>query len=235
MEQAGFKRFLGRSGRSQQAADRCIALVEDFRVFLREQRALPDLDRADLSDLDAFVAWLEQRSRRSAKAHLWAIRYYYQYAGLEPIEHHAGQLRELRIRRRPFALRGFLGVNAAHLKSLADLQVVNVEQILTAGATYAGREKLARASGIPISAIEELVKLADLARIPGIKGVRARLYYDAGVDTLDKLASMDPDGLCQLIANQIKSSGSEYAPVLPAEARYSIVKASELPRVVTFE
>jgi predicted RecB family nuclease len=50
---------------------------------------------------------------------------------------------------------------------------------------------LATQTGIPVEVVLELVKLSDLARLPGVKGIRARLYYDAGVDTVENLASFE--------------------------------------------
>lgn len=57
--------------------------------------------------------------------------------------------------------------------------------MLQAGSSPDHRKKLSSGSGLEEGVILELVKLSDLARIPGVKGIRARMYYDAGVDTLD--------------------------------------------------
>ena len=63
--------------------------------------------------------------------------------------------------------------------------------MLEAGATLNDRKSISKSTNIPQSAILEFVKLADLARIPGIKSVLVRLYYDVGIDTVEKLAALD--------------------------------------------
>ena len=87
---------------------------------------------------------------------------------------------------------------------------------------------------MPLEAIEELVKLSDLARIPGIKGVRARLYHDAGVDTMEKLAEWEPEALRAMLAEFVERTGFEGIAVLPAEARSAVRQARRLPRVVVY-
>ncbi len=61
--------------------------------------------------------------------------------------------------------------------------------MLLAGQTEEKRVALAKQLGIPAQDILELVKLSDLARLPRVKGIRARLYYDAGVDNVEKMAA----------------------------------------------
>jgi hypothetical protein len=44
-----------------------------------------------------------------------------------------------------------------------------------------------------ILTIVELIKLSDLCRISDIKGVRTRLLFDTGFDTIEKIAVQDPE------------------------------------------
>ncbi|MFX1474618.1 MAG: DUF4332 domain-containing protein, partial [Promethearchaeota archaeon] len=96
------------------------------------------------------------------------------------------------------------------------------------------RKALAERTSIPLEAILELVKLSDLARIEGLKGIRARLYYDAGVDTLDKLAQWDPEELRAMLQAFVERTGFDGIAPLPKEARNAVAKAKELPRIVEF-
>lgn len=111
----------------------------------------------------------------------------------------AGTLREERIKRVPFAVGKFRGVNPEHVGKLATVGIKNVKQMLEVGRTPSGRQELSEKTGVPQDAILELVKLSDLARIPGVKGIRARLYYDAGVDTVEKMAKWDPAELRTMV------------------------------------
>ena len=104
----------------------------------------------------------------------------------------AGAMRAQRIKRTPFPLSKFRGVHPEYVDKLASEGIRNVAQMLEAGRTPEDRQTLAEKTGVPLEAILEYVKLSDLARISGTKGIRARLYYDAGVDTLEVLARWDP-------------------------------------------
>jgi hypothetical protein len=81
----------------------------------------------------------------------------------------------------------------------------------------------------------EFVKLSDLARIPGVKGIRARLYVDAGIDTFEKTAGWDPAELTEMIREFAERTGFEGVPTLPAEARFTDKKAKDLPKIVAHE
>jgi hypothetical protein len=89
---------------------------------------------------------------------------------------------------------------------------------------------LAQKTGVSLGSIEELVKLSDLARIPRVKGIRARLYLDAGVDTLDKLAACEPGALRAMLVEFVARSGSEGIAPLPKEAAFTAAQARKLPR-----
>lgn len=103
-----FRRFLRSGGRSEKAARRIMAYVAEYENFLREQRSVA-LCEAGGEDLEAFVAWVEQRPKASAKGYLWGIVYYYQYSSNEEMGRLAGILREQRIERKPFPLKEFRG------------------------------------------------------------------------------------------------------------------------------
>lgn len=231
MDEQGFRKFLKRGGRSQSALDRCVACVKEFQQYLQAYRGGKGLDEAGLDELEDFVAWIEQKPKTSAKTHLWAIRYYYDYTSNEDMRNLAGVLREERITRTPFALKEFRGVNPEYVEKLAAVGIRNVRQMLEAGRTQRGRQELSARSGIPLDAVLEFVKLSDLARIPGVKGIRARLYYDAGVDTIEKMAEWDPQELRTMIVQFVEQTGFDGIATLPAEARSSVRQAKKLPEL----
>jgi hypothetical protein len=106
--------------------------------------------------------------------------------------------------------------------------------MLRAGRTPSARQELAEATGVPLEAVVELVKLSDLSRIPGIKGIRAQLYHDAGMDTVQKLAGWDPEALRVALVDFVERTGFEGIAPLPAEVRYSVRQAQALERVVEY-
>jgi len=104
--------------------------------------------------------------------------------------------------------------------------------MLSEGQTAAGRSSIAKQTGIPYEVVFELVKLSDLARLPGAKGIRARLYYDAGVDCVEKLAVYEPEALLEETAAYVKRTGFEGIAPLPKEVSSTITNARALPNVV---
>jgi predicted RecB family nuclease len=131
-----------------------------------------------------------------------------------------------------FKLRDFIGVNPDQIAKLAAAGVKTTGQILSAGQTVESRANIARQAGIPEEVVLELVKLSDLARLPGVKGIRARLYYAAGVDTVEKLAAYEPEVLLKLTAEFVKDAGFPGIPPLPKEVSSTIVNARKLPNLV---
>jgi hypothetical protein len=234
VNEEAFEKFLKRGGRSPAAIKRCLRMAGEFEEYLGQHRGGRGLDEAGAEDLEAFVAWIEREPKASAKTHLWALGYYFGYADDEEMGHLAAALRRERIKRAPFALARFRGVNPGHAETLAAAGIRNVAQMIEAGRTPGARQKLADETGIPLEAIVELVKLSDLARIPGIKRIRARLYHDAGVDTIEEMAGWDPAELRAMLLEFVEETGFDGIAPLPREAASAVAKAKKLPRVIRY-
>jgi hypothetical protein len=138
-------------------------------------------------------------------------------------------------KRNPFKLRDFRGIDPAVVETLATRRIRNADQMLVAGRTKEQRSALARETGIPEQGILELVKLSDLARLPGVKGIRARLYYAAGVDTVAKMAAWEPEPLRLMVTEYVERTGFDGIPPLPKEVSSTIENARRLPKVVEYE
>ena len=131
-----------------------------------------------------------------------------------------------------FKLRDFIGVHPDQIAKLSAVGVKTTLQMLFAGQTAESRTNLARQAGIPQEEVLELVKLSDLARLPGVKGIRARLYYDAGVDTVEKLAACEPDALLRLTTEFVRATAFPGIAPLPKEVSSTIANARKLPKLV---
>ena len=125
-----------------------------------------------------------------------------------------------------------MGVNSEHIARLKAIRVTNTDQMLTAGRTAENRAELAKNAGIPLEAVVELVKLSDLARLPGVKGIRARLYYDAGVETVEELAAWEPEGLLVMTTEFVNATGFPGIAPLPKEVSSTIATARKMPKIV---
>ena len=137
-------------------------------------------------------------------------------------------------KRNPFKLKEFRGVDPNLVERLAAAGIKTSGQMLAAGQTAEKRAALAQDTGIPEEIILELVKLSDLARLPGVKGIRARLYYDAGVDCVEKMAAWEPEALLKMTAEFVERTGFDGIAPLPKEVSSTIANAKRLPRVVGY-
>jgi hypothetical protein len=234
MDEDGFRSYLYKGGRSTSAVNRCLQYISEFEEFLSKTKTGVNLDNAQEDDLVDFVSMLDAKPKSKSKSYLWAIRYYFDYASNDEMCILAASLREERIERKPFVLKHFRGVDSGYLDTLAKEGIININQMLTAGVAKKDRQNLANSTGIPEQIIMEMVKLSDLARIPGVKGVRARLYYDAGIDTVEAIAKLKPEELCEIVGEYIAETGFDGIPTLLAEAKFTVAKAKELPLIVEY-
>jgi hypothetical protein len=134
----------------------------------------------------------------------------------------------------PFKLRDFRDIDSEVIAILKVRRINNAEQLLAAGCTRSQRSTLAKETGIPEKVILELVKLSDLARLPGVKGIRARLYYNAGVDSVEKMASWEPEALRAMVTKYVERTGFDGIPPLPKEVSSTIANAQKLPKVIEY-
>ncbi|MFX0079623.1 MAG: DUF4332 domain-containing protein, partial [Candidatus Hermodarchaeota archaeon] len=109
-----------------------------------------------------------------------------------------------------------------------------VNQMRTRGRTPDQRRELSIKTDVPEAVILELVKLSDLARLPGVKGIRARLYYYAGIDTVEKMAEQKPDTLLVVMREFVEETGFEGIAPLPKEIESTINTAKKLPKEIEY-
>ena len=226
-----FRAFLTKGGRSPSAAARVIAYVTDFETYLVE--AGSSLEDAGPAELESFVAHFEA-SGDDARLYLWAIAYWYEFAEEPFLAHLAGELRRVRVEESPFRIRKFRGVDALEATHLEQVGAGTVPTLLDAAATPAQRFALSDHTGVPLESIEDFVRLSDLARLSGVKGVRARLYVDAGVHSIPDLAAREPEELCAHLRRWVEESGFEGLAPFPAEVAHSVEAAGRLDAVVTW-
>ncbi len=230
MDETAFTTFLRRGGRSPNAAGRVLGYVQDFEAYLAGHGLA--LDDAGPADLESYVASIESVPGATAKLDLWGILYYYDFLDDVVMVHAAAALRRERVEKTPFPLRQFRGVNAAHTDRLAAEGIRFARDLQKEGRTPEARQEIANRTGVPPAAVEELVRLSDLARITGLKGIRARLYLDAGVVSVADLATRDPEGLVVELRKFVESTGFEGVPALPGEVRFSVDVAKKLPALI---
>lgn len=237
MDENGFRQFLKRGGRKPHTVDNVVKIVRSYEAYLDKFAKGKAIEQATPDDLAMYVEWFEQEEEKSAKGQLWAIRYYYRFINNKPMVIQASELREERTAktRKFFKLRDFLGIDTTHVEKLETFGIRDVDQMRTRGRTPDQRRELAIKTNVPEEVIFELVKLSDLARLPGVKGIRARLYYNAGIDTVEKMAEQNPDTLLVAMREFVKETGFEGIAPLPKEIESSINTAKKLPKEIELQ
>jgi hypothetical protein len=230
MDEKGFRLFLKRTGKKEHVVEGLIRQVRAFETFLAKSKGI-GVAEAQKQDILDYTKSLDK-----VRTQVRGLALYYRFAGNLSLAKFTHAIREEQTAktRQVFKLRNFRGVDLEHVAKLEMMGIITVEHMLEAGKTPGGRQKLARQTGIPLGSVLELVKLSDLSRLGAIKSVRARLYYDAGLDTPDKFTQWDVEGLRKMLIEFVKRTGFDGIAPLPKELRNAIETAKKLPRVVWY-
>ena len=227
LDEEGFRRYLKKNGRSERKIEFDIHNMKNFEEYLLSQKR-KKLEEAAPNDLKDFVNWAE---KAGLKIWLWVFNRYYSYRQDDEMFCALNELLGVQSMK-TLKLKDFLGVNSQFVQALRAKGVRTAEQMLDVGRTREDRGELAEKTGVPLDYILELVKLANLSRIPGLKKKRARLYHDAGLDTMDKIAKWDPAEMRQMLAEFVDRTRFDGSAPPIFEAAFSIKLARYLPRIV---
>jgi hypothetical protein len=134
----------------------------------------------------------------------------------------------------PVNLGRFPGIELAHVEKLASAGIKHSKHLFDRGRTHSARDELSNQVSVPLDAVLELVKLSDLVRVSGIGPVFARILYQAGTDTLGKLASSSPEALHDQILAVNLEMGYTNAAIPMRDIVYCIAVAQELPQAIEY-
>jgi predicted flap endonuclease-1-like 5' DNA nuclease len=236
MQTDEFRAFLKAERRSPGTIEAHIESISLFAAFLKEKSEDADIDAATPEDIGLFVEQAEGQGL-SKKKLLWSLHNYYGFSDRKTLYSHALALRleamQGEKKSRPGPLLSTLhGASSDAVTALAKRGIANAKSLLQRAATQADRTQLASTSGAPIEDIEELASYADLSRITDIKGKRGRLLLEAGICSVQQLRLWDPEELLSHLTDVVEATGLLQRPPTPAESRYWIKQAKELPDIV---
>ena len=123
----------------------------------------------------------------------------------------------------------FPKVDQDSVKKLSAIGIITVNQLLRAGNNQEKLTVLSEKSGASQAAILELFKLSNLSRLPGLKKIRGRLFYEAGLDTLASIAALDPEEVQKILLDYIEKTGFDGIAPTPSEAQVAVMMARFLP------
>jgi hypothetical protein len=232
MIEEGFRDYLRKQGKKHHVVQGLVHSVKLFENYLKKQDK--EIRLTTQEDLLDYAASCESEKKDSARIRIRGAALYFGYIGNNEMAAIANGIRQAGIskHRSLFRLKDFLGVNQAHISQLKTVGITDIAQMIENGKTPDARKKLARGTGMTVEDILELVKLADLARITGVKSIRARLYHDAGLDTLDKIALLDAAMLRKICTRFVTATCFPGVPPTLKEAAHTVTSAKALPRIV---
>jgi len=226
-----FRSFLKQKKKSDATINSYINRVKTFEDYLTtKNKGLDEVTREDIEDF-AFV-WGKEQGLNTYQ-YLWGVQYYYWYTDDLTLHKTANEIKEL-VQLEKYNLRDFQNVNKEYVKMLASIGLRTASQILEKGKNPIRRAELAKQSRVPLDYIIELVKLSNLARIGGLKKKRARLFFDAGLDTLDKIASWDANELMEMLSEFVSRTGFQGSPSNLSETKHTVSMAKFLRRIVEY-
>src|SRR5262245_23756149 len=125
------------------------------------------------------------------------------------------------------------GVGEVYGQKLKQAGIATSESLLEQGATRAGREKIAQATGISDRLILRWVNHVDLFRLKGVQTQYAELLEAAGVDSVPELAQRNPANLHSALVQV--NEAKKLVRKLPTAEQVAewVGQAKTLPRVVT--
>ena len=232
MNKKGFIEFLKKKKKSERAIKTYTDFVQQYEAYLLEHQNRKKIEPAGKKALHDFEKWAEKNNLKINR-YLWGIKEYYDFISKEELKLEANAMIGERYLSQ-FKLKDFIEVKKTYIKALAKEGIKTAKDMLYAGLDKQKRKELSRNTGIPLEDVLELVKLSDQARIGGHKKVRARLYHEAGFDTIDKMAACDPIEMRQRLADFIKKTGFKGIPPTPGEAQNTVAMAKYIKRLVQY-
>ena len=232
MNKKGFIQFLEKKKKSDRTIKSYTGFVQQYEAYLFEYKNGKKIEKTGKKDLHAFEKWGEKNNIK-INQYLWGIKEYYDFISKEELKLEADAMIGERYLSQ-FKLKDFVGVNQSYIKKLAKEGITTAKEMLYAGLNKQKRKELSRNTGIPLEDVLELVKLSDQARIGGHKKVRARLYHEAGLDTIDKMATCDSEEMRKILADFIQKTGFKGIPPTPGEARNTVTMAKYIKRLIQY-
>ena len=192
-----FRKYLKKKGKKDNVIERNVKGLHLFETFLQDQCNKNDVSLSLPEDINSYVSWLEKEQHKSAKGYLYELINYFSFSDNQTNLKIARSLREERTSktRKKFLIRDMMGINKKYVSLLADKGIKTFDDMLKTANTPEKRLRLHEKTDIPMDALLEITKISDIARAGYLRTKLSRLLYNAGVDSIEKLASWDPKKL----------------------------------------
>lgn len=198
-----------------------------LKDYLHEFKDKKNINQAKPDDVEDFTNWLKESEPQRVELCCKSIGIYFEFLKRYDLKAKAVDIMWDN-KEKPLELWRILGCHGWTAWFLKQKGIDNVQRMLEYGNTKEKRESLAEVLEVPVEEITELTKLAELTRIPGLKRKRARLFYNAGYDTLEKIANSTSEEIIQKLSKHIKENDFDGWPPEKKEAKEAINIAKHL-------
>jgi hypothetical protein len=130
---------------------------------------------------------------------------------------------------KPNKLKEFTGVSRDTIEKLEKIGIKNTFSFYNMVLSNNDRKKLSALTGISDKDILELTKLTDLSRIKWAGAKFARILYDLGIDSVEKVSKSDPNHLHARINQFNKNTGFYKGNIGLNDIRIFVDAAKEIP------
>ncbi|MFW9927996.1 MAG: DUF4332 domain-containing protein [Candidatus Thorarchaeota archaeon] len=234
MREKEFRIYLKHKGKKDTVIERNVKGVQFFELFLQKKANKNNVTETKLKDIDDYVLWLEKEQKKSAKGYLYELMNYFSFTNDKEKYTKTKSLREERTSktRKKFLIKNMLGIKEEYIEKLNKKGIKSYEDILEAAKTEKLRMKLHQESEIPLIVILDIVKLSDIARVGYVRTKLSRLLVNAGIDSVEKLATWDPNKLREYLRNYIKESHWDGMVPLLGDLTNYVNNAKKLPKII---
>jgi hypothetical protein len=154
---------------------------------------------------------------------------------LFPEEYLTILLRELNsIQVKPNKLKDFIGISADTISKLEKIGIKDTLKLFDKVRTIQNRKELATKTGINVNEILELTKFSDLSRIKWVGATFAKVLYNSGYDTLEKVSKANHEELHKAIVKLNKEKNLYKGHIGLNDMKICVLAANEVPLEVEY-
>lgn len=133
---------------------------------------------------------------------------------------------------KPVRLSEFPGLNERTLQTLSQLGIINTLHFFQQGSNRGQRKALSKATGLSLSELNEITKLADISRIHGCGPVFCRMFVETGIDSVEKIARSDAQTLYNALTRVNEEKQYTKANFTLHDLEMTVEFANRLPNTV---
>ena len=135
---------------------------------------------------------------------------------------------------KPINFKKFPGLKTEILGKLETVGVKNTRQLFNKVKTKEERKKFSQQTGISVEELIEFVKLTDLSRIKWIGPIFARIFFDPGTDTADKVSKSTAKDLFKKLKEINKKQSYTKANFTENDVRLCIEVSKSVPKTIKY-